>query len=424
MSDNVQTPESPIPRELHALLVAQWAQSLAADRLGTTQSGSGTGPGAIQTFSFGNPTEAHFVLRYLPESDNWSIGEVAGFAQADVTAIVQEAIAHAKAMATGPDVVFRVVLSTAEVNLLGGGFGLHFMRLLGDQVRIEGWRRLGDRVILEFVEEAVEQSQPLLLAPRTQVTATLFVPGPVAGPLAQRTAGGLAEIVSAICTLALGRVVSVGQPVLYPLASEDVEAASQQRHDPAILGLARDRISLDIFGDLTSRAGGDGMLRARGALLSYQAALEQRYSDTAVMLLVTSIEALIVPRAPWAKDKVTKRFIWAVGELCPTAVDDVVNHANVEQAFIVKLRGNPRRRRRDLLDTIYAMRSNPTHTGVGPSRTGALLQLADAGGMRVALLSNLARSALLAYLVAPRSSLVGHPLIDPATRLSDEQSTG
>lgn len=110
-------------------------------------------------------------------------------------------------------------------------------------------------------------------------------------------------------------------------------------------------------------------------------------------------------------------------ELCPTTVDEVVNHANVEQAFNVKLRGNPRRRRRDLLDTIYAMRSNPIHTGVGPSATGALLQLADAGGIRVALLSDLARSALLAYLVAPRSSLVGHPLIDPATRLSDEQST-
>ncbi|MGO9332462.1 MAG: hypothetical protein ACLQCU_00140, partial [Acidimicrobiales bacterium] len=99
---------------------------------------------------------------------------------------------------------------------------------------------------------------------------------------ANSTAGGLAEVVSALCTLALGRVVSVSQPVLYPLASEDVEAASQHRHDPAILGLARDGISLDIFGDLASRAGGDGMLRVRGALLSYQAALEQRSSDAAV----------------------------------------------------------------------------------------------------------------------------------------------
>lgn len=39
--------------------------------------------------------------------------------------------------------------------------------------------------------------------------------------------------------------------------------------------------------------------------------------------------------------------------------------------------------------------------------------LAEPGTMRVALLSDLARGALLAFLQAPRSSLIGHPIFDP-----------
>lgn len=135
--------------------------------------------------------------------------------------------------------------------------------------------------------------------------------------------------------------------------------------------------------------------------------------DAAVMLLVTLLEAPIVPRPFWGRDKVTKRFINAIDELCPEVVGSLVNHANVEQAFVIQLRRNPRRRRRKLLNAIYTMRSNPTHSGVRPSARYGFLQLADSGGIRVALLSDLARKVLLPYLVARRSSLIGHPLIDP-----------
>lgn len=393
--------------------MAQWVQHLSTEQLGTSQSGSGTS-GSTQTYTFGSPVESHFVLAYDPGSQAWSIQSITGFAETDVSRLLDEALTHADLMDTGPDVIYRVTLSTVTPDLLVGGFGLHFMRLLGDQVRIVGQRRLNDRVLLEFIEESVEEGKPLLFAPRTEIVATVFVPGPVAGPLAQRTAAGLIETLAAICTLALGRVVSGIPPALFPLRAEETGEAQRLRTDRTILGLARDGISLDIFGDLPSRAGGDGILRARGALLSYQAALEQRNPDVAVMLLVTSLEALIAPRPGWGREKVTKRFIHAIDELCPEAVDSLVNHANVEQAFPMRLRGNPRRRRRELLDIIYTMRSNPTHTGVGPSISGTLMQLAEPSGMRVALLSDLARGALLAYLVAPRSSLIGHPLIDPS----------
>ena len=421
MTDDGQASGVRLLPELHALLVVQWVQMLAQDRLGTTQAGSGKGPTGTQTYSFGDPASVHFVLAYAPEDGEWSIETVSGVAHENVEAVLEEAIAQAEAMNTGPDVVYRITVSSAGLTLSSGDL-LHFMRLLGDQVRIQGRRRLSDRVILEFIEEPVPEGQSLLFAPKTQVTVTLFVPGPVAGPLAQRTAGGLAEVVSAICTLALGRVVTENLPTLFPAKPEEAQAAAELRYDPEILTLARDGISLDIFGDLGRLAGSDGTLRARGALLSYQAALEQRNSDVALMLLVTSIEALIAPRPAWGKDKVTKRFIRTIEELCPDAVDAIVNHANAQEAFMVKFRGGVQRRRRDLLDTIYTMRSNPTHTGVTPTTTGTLFQLADAGGMRVALLSDLARGALLAYLLAPRSSLIGHPLIDLAPPAPDQAS--
>jgi hypothetical protein len=134
------------------------------------------------------------------------------------------------------------------------------------------------------------------------------------------------------------------------------------------------------------------------------------------MLFVTSLEALIVPRSGWRKRKVTKRFVVALIDLCPGAVDSVLEHDNVEQAFDFRRRGAKARQRKDLLERIYELRSNPIHSGIGPSSAGDLMSMfADVSAMRAALLSDLARGAILAFLQAPRSSLIGHPMFDTAT---------
>jgi len=147
---------SQLPAEARALLVAQWAQHLSEERLKTTQSGSG-GSGSAQTYTFGSPAESHFVLAYEPDREAWFIQSIAGFSESEVSQILDDALARANVLDTGPDVVYRVTLATLAPDLLSGGFGLHFMRLLGDQVRIIGQRRLSDRVVLEFVEEYAEE---------------------------------------------------------------------------------------------------------------------------------------------------------------------------------------------------------------------------------------------------------------------------
>jgi hypothetical protein len=146
----------------------------------------------------------------------------------------------------------------------------------------------------------------------------------------------------------------------------------------------------------------------RGAVLSYHAALDQKTADVATMLFVGCVEALIVPRQKWRKDKATKRFIEAVAELCPDVIDTMLAHDNVEQAFGFKKKGNIRRQRKDLLNRIYELRSDPSHNGLGLSG-GGMMSGQNAGNMRVALLSDFARGALLAFIQAPRSSLIGHP---------------
>jgi hypothetical protein len=224
--------------------------------------------------------------------------------------------------------------------------------MLGDQVYTDGRRRLGSQILLEFIPEPPENpSAPLLFTPPTDIRVTLFIPGPVASDLTRQTAAGALETVAAICALALGKPLEVPM-AMFPASDEDAEAARALRRDANILNLARNSISLDIFNEFAALGGWDGVARARGALLSYHAALQQSSPDVAMMLLVSSIEALIVPRPEWRKDKATKRFIEAVDALCPDVVERLINHPNVEQAFSYTKKGGAGARHRQLLNKI------------------------------------------------------------------------
>jgi hypothetical protein len=217
----------------------------------------------------------------------------------------------------------------------------------------------------------------------------------------------MAEVVAAVCAFALGRPVKY-YPPMFP--ADDAKAQSdahEEKVDLRIPGLARENVSLDIFGNLVELGDFDALFRVRGALLAYHAALQQASPDVAVMLLVTCIEALISPRFEWGKSKVTTRFIKSLISLCPDVVDEIVDHPNVEEAFSYKRRGGRARQRREILDAVYTSRSLPTHAGLNLSSSGMMTALSDPGGFRIALVSTLARSAVLNYLRAPRSSIVG-----------------
>lgn len=398
-----------LPDEVACMLFDAWVYSIAAPRFELTQYGSGGRGSQTRKPSFGSPTGKHFVLH---ESGlDVTVDEAVDAPDDAIQAILDEAGAHVAAGDFGAGVVYHSEMTLATMNPLSGV--MHLMRTLGDQVHIEGSRRLSDVVLLDFEEGLLANAPPqgLLFAPASKVQITIFAPGPCGSDLSSTFAIGVAEFVAAVCALATGRAVDY-TPMIFPADEDATLRARTRRGDATILGLARDSISLDVFGELQAKGGIDAMLRLRGSLLAYHAALKQTSADVAVMLFVTSIEALISPRAAWGKEKVTQRFVKSLIELCPEAVDALLRHANVEEAFGYTRKGELPRQRRELLELIYETRSLPTHTGLSPS--GPLMgMLGSTESMRVALLSDLARAAILTFLQAPRSSVIGHPGIYP-----------
>jgi hypothetical protein len=414
-------PPRDVPSDIYTLLFTSWVQLFGQQRLSLGQHGSGPTAQGGYSYNFGVTTEKGFILDRSPDGW-WTLKSFQGLAESELEGIVTDAIAHASAGDFGEGAVY-------ETTMQAKGFGMdsitmfNFPRLLGDQMHIDGARRLGNVVLLDFLPKSpLVPAAPQLFAPETDIKVTILAPGPVAGDFAHKIAAGVAETVAAICAFALGRPV-VMPLMIFPETGHDLVTAQGRRFDASILGLARDHVSLDVFGEFATLAGLDGVLRVRGSLLSYHAALQQASPDVAMMLMVSSLEALIVPRPEWRKEKATKRFIMALDVLCPDVIDTTVKHSNVEQAFGYKRKGGAKARRRQLLDQIYAQRSNPTHSGIGLSGVGMLSAFMDSGSMRVALLSDLARGALLKFLQAPQSSLIGHPMFEPNAKTGDDSTS-
>jgi hypothetical protein len=410
MMREFRLPNTGAPAEISELLFAAWVQLFAVQRFGLTQYGTGNPADANTIYTFGSPTERNFALE-RSQNGAWSLRSSTDIAGNDIGVIIKDALDKLSAGDFGGDVVYQTAMQAKDFEISHVSIS-NFFRLLGDQVLISGPRRLGTRVLLDFVPEPPkEPGIPQLFAPQTNIKVNIFVPGPIASGLTNSIAMGTVEVVAAICALALGRTVE-WPLTIFPAAPEDAEVAKASRYDASILSLVRDGISLDIFDEFRALGGDDGVMRVRGALLSYHAALQQASPDVAMILLITSMEALIVPRPEWRKDKATKRFIEVTDQLCPDAVEAIVNHANVEQAFAYRRRGGIGARHRQLLDQIYTLRSNPTHSGIGLSGAGMMSMFANPGNLRVGLLSDLARRALLNFLQAPRSSLIGHPMFN------------
>jgi len=402
-----------VPAEFATSLFTSWVQALMATHLSSTQAGSGGTSEGTQTFSFGDQSADHLVLEVSSHGD-WNLRSSAGIDERVIQNVVDQAMQLTSASDLGGDIVYRTTLQAKDFEISPASM-LHFVRLLGDQVPITGPRRLSDRVLLDFTIATPPSAGPLLFAPATEITVTTIVPGPIAGSFSRKIAAGTIEVVAAICSFATGRSIETSL-VTFPANEEIAAEARALRFDSSILGLARDGVSLDVFGEFMALGGPDGFLRVRGALLNYQAALRQSSPDVATMLLVGALEALIVPRQPWRTEKATKRFIDAIEELCPEVADAVVNHLNVESAFGYRRKGGARARRKQLLDQIYTLRSDPSHNGLGLSGVGMFPFRGDSMDMRVALLSELARGALLRFLQAPRSSLIGNPKFDEIVR--------
>lgn len=394
------------------MLLADWFGRLGVDAgLSLTQHGT-----SGNAYTLGSPSSfnvrAEFIddepyLRFVPSdpSHDELIGRLAA-----------EAAARVRAGDFGGEVWYSTELHEIAFSMASPQFMGTLLQRLGNQTRISGWRRLGGGVLLEFTEERAEgeNGKPALLAPKAVVKVHIAVPGPWPGHFASHIAHSALEIVGSICTFALGRPVSLPH-VVFPAKDEEWNSLGERRADRGVLTLARKGVPLDIFG-WVSRAGGLQVFeRLRSALLTFDAAVKQDHDVVASILYVVAAECLTTPSAPWRTDKLTKRFREFYDQLMPDALDEIVAHANFEDAIGVR-RGNrtPRALRREALDCIYSFRSGQLHEGLDPTYRG--FSVDPATHVRRALFSDFAEAAILRFIAAPRSSLIGHPsLSEPTT---------
>jgi len=88
--------------------------------------------------------------------------------------IVNDALAKFPAGDFGGDVVYQTELEVKGFTI-DSVSNVNFMRLLGDQRHIGGSRRLGSRILLDFVPDPPDDpSAPQLFAPRTIARLSQF----------------------------------------------------------------------------------------------------------------------------------------------------------------------------------------------------------------------------------------------------------
>lgn len=289
----------------------------------------------------------------------------------------------------------------------------YLFEFLTAQTRILGWRRIGHDILLEFTEEQLQaggNSSPF--APPTKVAVHLAARGPTQGFFADNIARHYAEIAAAICAFALGRPV-MGGAFVVPSEPKALPELQAKQSDPSVLTLARKSVPLDIFSTVAGALELDHFHRMCAAFRTHNWALAQDNDEVARILYVVAMESLCSPRAPWKTERMSRRFLDFFDDLMPQALDEVLAHANFEEAFQVK-RGQRTARalRRELLRRIYALRSEPVHQGLSTHFHPFGMAYEDSASLQRAFFCDLSERAILAYLQAPRSSLVGHPKLD------------
>jgi len=319
------------------------------------------------------------------------------------TALVDEAQKRTEVGDLGAGTWWTLGLS-ADVNLYDLA-NVHFMRIANEHKRYQGPWRFGTNALLEF-EQADVAPAPIVMR-KFKATITFHVPGPAHGPFGRLLAEGVGAFFRALVALASAAPLRSGN--VFPAKDQAATEAAQAVTAGTVSEMVVEDIPLwpamlRLFAD---GAGVEGFRRAQGAIYAYEQALDQRSEYVTLILLVSSIEALLQPNQPWQLRRLVKRFTAGTPVLASVALREILTHDNVAQAF-----GSAARNERRLLENLYSRRSRPLHTG--HMQHGLGLPMGDPSiGIRIMLTSMLTRAAILNFLRAPFSSCYGHPVLDP-----------
>lgn len=383
--------EAALEEERRALF-ADWLGYLCDKEFGAPQQGSS---GDAWTIGLANGVTV--TVRFGPQGEPQV---EATDASVDVSSLVDKAFENAARGDTGPGQWYRMALS-CDVGI--DGLALHLPRILNEHRRFEGDWAFGSDCLLTFKQANTKPAQ--LVIPKFDLTAVYRVASPWHGPFGQDRAAEAGTFVRSIAAFASAAPF---QPLVGLFPANEGEAKAAQ--DALAGGLqqihAEGLVLADALQRLVAPAGREALNRVHGAIYAYEEALSQRSEFVAAILLVSGMEALTTPDRPWRRKRLTVRFIQSISDLCSDELAEILAHENFEQAF------GDMRSVRQFLDVLYDARSRPLHTGFVQHRVSALPEMGGEPGIRIMFVSKLTRAAILSFLRAPFTSLVGHPDVD------------
>lgn len=376
-------------------LFVDWFSRLCDERLGGAPRSGKTG----DAYTLGLTDGTELALTFVDEEGQVQVTQTGG--SHDLRPLVKEAFDRGKNGDVGPGAWYAIALSCDP------GLQMHaqMLRSLGEHRRYQGDWAITPACLLMFEQHLVEAE--FVLLPKFDLEMRFLVPSPWHGPLGERRAAELGTFYRSVSAFATGAAFNpLNMPPMHLKPAEAKAAEDKLRAgvpylpvDDVLLGPALEGLITD------NRA--EALERVKGALYAYEQAIGQPSEYVSIILLVTAIEALAVPNAPWRKNRLTRRFIEATYELIPEAIAEAMRHQNFQEAF------GSTRSPKDFLDQLYDSRSRPLHSGLVAQQVFTMGALAAPASARIAIVSELARAALLNFLRRPFSSLYGHPSVDP-----------
>lgn len=281
---------------------------------------------------------------------------------------------------------------------------LHMFRNLGTYKRGPEKLRLGRSALLE-IEDGTGDHPALF--PKLSIEVSIISPGASTGPFSKMQAEKMIPVVGAVLSSCFGTPLTPSA-ALFPVKDEKLNEVVKDVKSNEILELGFQGVPIwSVLQNCHLSGAGELADRLVGAMMAYEAGMLQRTDHSTLLFFVSAIEALTVPNLKSAKtQRLSKRFCSFLDEFATTAMDEIMAHANFEQAF-----GRITSRKKFAAE-LYNLRSQPVHTGHFGNYSG--MMMADDQSLKVGLVNDVVTGAIAALIKQPVSLLWGHPELDPS----------
>ena len=287
---------------------------------------------------------------------------------------------------------------------------LHMFRNLGTFKRSPEKLRMGKFALLLPKDETGEHPP---LFPKLNINVIFISPGASGGPFSRSQAEKIIPVINAVLSSCFGTPL-MPSPAIFPAKEDKINMANQELRTANIPEVGFEGLPIWSFLHACHTYGaGELADRLIGAMMAYEAGMLQRTDHSTLLFFVSAIEALTVPNLNAAKtQRLSKRFSYFLEEFCSQEIHKVMNHANFEQAF-GKIES-----RKKFIRELYNLRSQPVHTGHFGNYSGMLLS--DDQSLKVGLVNDIVRLAIVSLIKCPVSLLWGHPELDPSVTIELE----